>query len=89
MLFFLQESRSSGPAWLYHADMALQGGQNGIGQCQLTHYEGTEKLLEVWFDVIGRENGEADDNGSSKKPDLRIIPRLVDSTCTVTVVTMN
>ncbi|XP_041462575.1 S-adenosylmethionine decarboxylase proenzyme-like [Lytechinus variegatus] len=40
---------------------------------KLTHYEGTEKLLELWFDTITLENGEV------KKPklpdDLRVIPR--------------
>ncbi|XP_072178420.1 S-adenosylmethionine decarboxylase proenzyme-like [Diadema setosum] len=47
---------------------------------QLTHYEGTEKLLEVWFEYIPRESGEgcpapSSSEGKDAGCDLRDIPR--------------
>ncbi|XP_038077613.1 S-adenosylmethionine decarboxylase proenzyme-like [Patiria miniata] len=39
---------------------------------QLTHYEGTEKLLEIWFEPLRHRNGDIHGQGT---PDLKVIPR--------------
>ncbi|XP_022081930.1 S-adenosylmethionine decarboxylase proenzyme-like [Acanthaster planci] len=55
----------------------------GVGSegCQLTHYEGTEKLLEIWFEPLRHCNGDIQSQGT---PDLKVIPR----TCLTELLTL-